>query len=166
MRTKILMLVMLISLVAVAIAKSADNDPGKSLRGDDKQMRMDGNQRGPGNGLNLTDEQKEAFKQSMMATQKQLQPLRNELGEVTARQKTLMTAEAPDMNAINENIEKMGAVKVKMEKIQAKQRLDMRAQLTDEQLLKFDMHKGGRMQHKGPEGMRQGRGIQQNHSRN
>jgi Spy/CpxP family protein refolding chaperone len=121
---------------------------------------MNEGQRGPGNGLNLTDAQKEAFKQSMLATQKQIQPIRNELGEANARQKTLTTAEKPDLNAINKNIEKIGALKVEMAKIQAKHRLEMRAQLTDEQRLKFDAHKGKMMQGKGQRGMKHGMRMQ------
>ena len=138
MKAKVLMFVVLVSLSAVLVAQSSDLDRKKSFRGQGSEMRMDDGQRGPMNGLNLTDAQKEAFKQSMLATQKQLQPVRNELGEAQARQKTLTTTEKPDLNAINKNIEKIGALKVEMAKIQAKHQMEMRAQLTDEQRLKFD----------------------------
>lgn len=158
MKTKVLMLVVLMSCSAALIAQPADKDSKKSFRGHNREMRMNDHQRGPNNGLNLTDAQRDAFKINMMEMQKQLQPLRNELGELKARQKTLTTAEKPNLNDINKNIEQMGAAKVEMAKIQAKQRLDMRAQLTEEQRLKFDMHKDRMMQHKGPKGMRQGRG--------
>ena len=122
-------------------------------------MLLNDGQRGSGNGLNLTDAQKEAFKQSMLAVQKQLQPIRNELGELLAHQKTLMTSENPDLNAINKNIEKIGALKVEMAKIQAKHRLEMRAQLTDEQRLKFDLHQGKMKHGNGPKGMKHGMGM-------
>jgi len=69
-----------------------------------------------------------------------------------AHQKTLMTAEKPDLDAINKNIEKMGSLKTEMAKIQAKSRLDMRAQLTEEQRLKFDLHRENMREGKGPEG--------------
>jgi len=104
--------------------------------------------------LNLTDAQKEAFKQSRLALEKQMLPLRNEIGEAEARQKTLTTAEKPDLAAINKNIEKIGGLKVEMAKIQAKHRLDMRAQLTEEQRLKFDMSKNHMRGDKGMKGMR------------
>jgi Spy/CpxP family protein refolding chaperone len=149
MRTKILMLVVMLGLSAGVMAQLADNGPGKSFRGHDREMRRGNDQTGPKNGLNLTDAQKEAWKQSMMEAQKQIQPLRNELGEAKAHQKTLMTAEKPDMGAINKNIEKIGDIKVEIEKIQAAQRLKMRAQLTDEQLLKIDNQKDRMMLHKG-----------------
>jgi len=142
MKTKILMLVVLLGLTTVSIAQPKDNGSEKSFRGPRHEMRMDGERRGPAEELNLTDAQKEAFKQSRLAIQKQLQPLRNELGEAEAHQKTLMTSEKPDLNAINKNIEKIGALKVEMEKIRTKNHLDMRAQLTEEQRLKFDALKG------------------------
>ena len=154
MKTKILMLVVLLSMSAVTFAQPIDRGGKKPFIERDKVLLMNEGQRGPGEGLNLTDAQKEAFKQSMLATQKQIQPIRNELGEAEARQKTLTTAEKPDLNAINKNIEKIGALKVEMAKIQAKHRLEMRAQLTDEQRLKFDAHKGKMMQDRGPKGMK------------
>lgn len=159
MKTKILLLVVLMSFSAILIAIPADRDSTKSFRGQNREMRMNDHHRDPKNGLNLTDAQKEAFKQSRLEIQKKMQPLENELGEVKAHQKTLITAEKPDMNEINKNIEKMGALRVEMAKIQAQHRLDMRAQLTDEQRIKFDTHKGEMMQHIGPQGMRQGRGM-------
>lgn len=152
MKTKVLVFTVLMSLSAVLVAQPVEKNGKKPLRGQDKVLLMNHGQRGPENGLNLTDAQKEAFKKSMLATQKQLQPIRNELGEVMAHQKTLTTAEKPDLNAINKNIEKIGALNVEMAKIQAKQRLEMRAQLTEEQRLKFDLHKGNMKQKNGQKG--------------
>jgi Spy/CpxP family protein refolding chaperone len=156
MKTKVLMFVAVMSISVALVAQPAGWNQKKSFREADRTVRMNNEQRGMANGLNLTAEQKNAFKQSILAMQKQLQPIRNELGEAEARQKTLTTAEKPDLTAINKNIEKIGALKVEMAKIQAKYRLDIRAQLTDEQRLKFDMHRGkmdraggpGAMQHK------------------
>jgi len=141
MKTKILMLVVLLSLSAVLVAQPWNRGPQKSFRGQGREMQMRNGERGQANGLNLTDEQKEAFKKSRLALEKQLQPIQNEIGEAEARQKTLTTAEKPDLAAINKNIEKIGGLRVEMAKIQAKHRLDMRAQLTDEQRLKFDRSK-------------------------
>ena len=166
MKTKILMLVVLMSCSAALIAQPADKDSKKSDRGQNKEMKMNDHQRGPNNGLNLTDAQRDAFKISMLEMQKQLKPLRNELGELKAHQKTLMTAEKPVINDINKNIDKIGTLRVEMAKIQTQHRLDMRAQLTEEQRLKFDMHKGRMMQQRGPEGMRQRRGMQDDRAMN
>jgi len=142
MKTKILMLAVLLGLTTVVIAQPKENVSEKSFRGPRHEMRMDGERRGPAEELNLTDPQKEAFKQSRLAMQKQLQPIQNELGEAEAHQKTLMSAEKPDLGAINKNIEKIGSLKVEMAKIRTKNHLDMRAQLTEEQRLKFDAFKG------------------------
>lgn len=163
MRTKVLMLVVLMSLTAALIAQPADNDSMQSFRGHAREMRMNENHRGPENGLNLTDAQKEAFKQSRLDLQKQLQPLRNELGEVKAHQKTLMTAEKPDLNNINKNIEKIGDLRVDMAKIMVEHRLNLRAQLTDEQRIKFDNHQERMMHQIGFKGMGQGSGAHGNH---
>jgi Spy/CpxP family protein refolding chaperone len=153
MRAKILMLVMLMSFSAVLMAQTTEVVPkkeGKTQRGagmnemrgpraNEMRAAHMNKMKGAANGLNLTKEQKEAFKKSMMATHKQLQPLRNELGEAEAHQRTLTMAEKPEIGAINKNIEKIGAIKIEMAKIQAKSRLEMRAQLTDEQRLKAEL---------------------------
>lgn len=153
MKTKVLMLAVFMGLTTVMVAQPDEKGEGKSRRGSNHEMRME-EQRGHENGLELTDAQKEAFKQSMLAMQKQLQPIKNELGEAMAHQKTLTTAEKPDMSAINKNIEKMGDLKTEMAKIQTKLHLEMRAQLTDEQRLKFDMFEHRKRDGKGPKGMK------------
>jgi len=154
MRAKILVIVLLMSLSAVLVAQTNESGRKNANRAPQKEMRMNGGQGGPMRGLNLTDAQKEAFRKSMLDIQKQLQPLRNELGEAEAHQKTLVTAEKPDMAAINKNIEKIGAFRIEMAKIEVKHRLDMRAQLSDEQRLKFDLMKGKMRRDRGAKGMR------------
>jgi Spy/CpxP family protein refolding chaperone len=154
MKTKVLLLAVFMSLTTVLVAQPDEKREGKSRQGSNPEMRMD-EKRGHENALDLTDAQKEAFKQSMLAMQKQLQPIRNQLGEARAHQKTLTTAEKPDMNAINRNIEKMGSLQTEMAKIQVKHHLEMRAQLTDEQRLKFDRFEHLKRNGNGPEGMKQ-----------
>ncbi|MCX6240137.1 MAG: Spy/CpxP family protein refolding chaperone [Bacteroidia bacterium] len=166
MKAKILGIVLLMSMSVVLMAQPTENGNKKPFRGQEKSLLIQDRQKGHGEGLNLTDAQKEAFKQGMMAVQKQIQPLRNELGEAEAHQKTLVTAEKPDIAAINKNIEKIGAIKIEMAKIQTKHHLDMRAQLTDEQKLKFDLLAEKMKDGKGPKGMKHGRGMQMNHSMN
>lgn len=166
MRTKVVMLVVLMSLTSALIAQPTENDSMKSFRGHVREMRMNNDHRGHADQLNLTDAQKDAFKQGRMGLEKQLQPLRNELGELKAHQKTLMTAEKPDLNDINKNIDKLGDLKVEMAKIQAKHRLELRAQLTDEQRLKFDNHQNRMMNQRGFKGMGQGMGMHEDHRMN
>lgn len=153
MRTKILATIMLMFFAVVLVAqpdqKNADRHPYKMV----SDMQLGEKQNGL-RGLNLTDAQKEAFKQNMLATHKLVQPLRNELGEAEAHQRTLMTAEKPNLAAINKNIEKIGAIRVEMAKIQAKAHLDMRAQLTDEQKIKFDLFREKQKMGKGHKGMK------------
>lgn len=153
MKTKVLMLAVLMGLTTVLVAQQKENEKGKSRHASNPEIRMD-RQRGHEDGLDLTDAQKEVFKQSMLAMQKQLQPIRNELGEARARQKPLITADKPDMAAINKNIEKMGLLKTDMTKIQTKHHLEMRAQLTGGQCLKFDMFEHQKRDEKGPKGMK------------
>jgi Spy/CpxP family protein refolding chaperone len=155
MKTKVLVLAVCMGFTTLLMAQPKENSSKNQARGQQHEMRMD-EQRGPGEGLDLTDAQKEVFKQSMLALQKQLQPIRNEIGEAEARQKTLTTVDKPDMAAINKNIEKIGGLKTEMAKIQAKHRIEMRAQLTDEQRIKFDLHQGKMKHGKGPEGMKHG----------
>ena len=152
MKAKLFMVVMLMSLSAVLVAQ-VDNLPGKFQKRPGRDVQMH-ELKGAIRGLNLTDAQKESFKASTIAIQKQLQPLRNELGEAEAHQKTLETAEKPDFNAINKNIEKIGGLRIEMAKIQTKHRLEMRAQLTDEQKLKFDLFKENMKHGKGPKRMK------------
>ena len=151
MKTKILTIAVLLGLTTVAMAQPKENGQGRASQAPKHEMRMEHRNGGPLAALELTDAQKEAFKQSRLAMQKQLQPIQNELGEAEAHQKTLMSAEKPDLAAINKNIEKIGSLKVEMAKIKTKNRLDMRAQLTEEQRLKFDAAKGHM---RGGEGMR------------
>jgi len=165
MKARILSIVLLLSLSSVLVAQTTDNGPRKGNRGAQNEMRKNGGERGMQNGMNLTDAQRDAFKQSMMAMHKQIQPLRNELGEAEAHQKTLVSAEKTDMGAINKNIEKIGGIRVEIAKIETKHHLDMRAQLTDEQKLKFDMMKG-MMKEKGPKGMNRNRQMQREHAMN
>lgn len=157
MKTKILLVIVCLGVSAALFAQPRERESQRPFRGERLEQRK--GPEGPAQALNLTDEQKEAFKQSMLALQKQLQPLRNQLGEAEAHQRTLMTAEKPDLKDINKNIEKIGEIRVEMSKLQAKHRLEMRAQLNDEQRLKFDMFKHHQMKEgKGPKGMKHGPG--------
>jgi len=162
MRTRILMIVLLMGISAVLVAQPEGVAPKKAQKqgqGMQKGMQRDRMHQGM-QALNLTDAQKESFKKNMLATQKQLLPLRNELGEAEARQRTLNSAEKPDFGAINKNIDKVAGIRAEMAKIQTKNHLEMRAQLTDEQRLKFDMmkHNKGPKGQKGDKGPKSGKG--------
>lgn len=153
MKTRILALAVLMGLATSVMAQQNEKKDEKQNRGSNPEMRMH-KQQGQPDALNLTDAQKESFKQSRLALEKQLQPIRNELGEAEARQRTLTTTEKPDMDAVNKNIDKIGALKTQMAKLQVKHHLEMRSQLTDEQRLKFDMFRHQQRDGKGPKRMK------------
>ncbi|MDP2887338.1 MAG: hypothetical protein Q8P34_00025 [Bacteroidota bacterium] len=102
MKTKILMLVVLMSMSVVMFAQPIDWGGKKSFIERDKVLLMNEGQRGPGNGLNLTDAQKEAFKQSMLATQGE-----NDAGQRSERNET--SHENAGITIISEDSEKRKA---------------------------------------------------------
>lgn len=99
------------------------------------------NQQGMFRALNLTDEQVKAFKEIHMSLYKEVKPIQNQLNEAEAHQKTLLSADEPNLNAINDNIEKIGKLKTEIQKVRIKYLLEMRSKLTDEQRMKMDMMK-------------------------
>jgi len=105
---------------------------------------------------NLTEDQKAKIEKLHGQQMKDMQSLQNQLRENKARYITLMTAEQPDMKAINTNIEDRGRIKTEMMKKQAAHQQAIRQLLTDEQRMFFDqhmlMHKKNMKMH-GPQGM-------------
>lgn len=150
MKTSFFIIALMMSLSIGLMAQATENSPKKQTHGAGHTMLMPVGHRGHSGGLNLTDAQKLALKQSRMAMYKQIQPLKNELGEAMAHQKTLMSAEKPDLGAIDKNIDKIGDLRIRMARIKARQHLELRAQLTDEQRLKFDIFLEKKMGKKGP----------------
>lgn len=154
MKTKILSLALLMVMFLTVSAQPQTNREIKIFRGPQNNMRMNTGHEGLAKALNLNDQQKEAFKKIMLDMHQEILPVRNEIGEAEAHQRTLVTAEKPDLSAINKNIEKIGALKVEIAKIAVKHRLEMRALLTDEQRMKFD---NWRKEMRHPMGQRFGR---------
>jgi Spy/CpxP family protein refolding chaperone len=110
------------------------------------------------NGIpNMTEEQKAKMKDLHIAFYKEAKPLRNQLGELKAKQKTLSTADNPDMKAINANIDEITKVMNQLMKSRAAFRQKVRALLTDEQRMWFDTHPM-RKNHSGMRGHQMGRG--------
>jgi len=98
-------------------------------------------------GVKFTDEQKAKIKEIHLASYKEMQSLKNQMGELKAKQHTLSTSDKPDMAAINANIDEISKVQTKMMKIRAADHQKIRALLTDEQKMVFDskmMHRGGK----------------------
>jgi Spy/CpxP family protein refolding chaperone len=91
---------------------------------------------------NLSEEQKTKISAMRTNHMKEMQQLKNLAAENRAHYRTLMSADKADMAAINKNIEEFGKLKVEMMKKNAAHQQDVRALLTDEQRLAFDMKKG------------------------
>ncbi|MEI6142805.1 MAG: periplasmic heavy metal sensor [Mariniphaga sp.] len=108
----------------------------------------------------LTSQQMEAIKEIKGKTEKELKPLHDQLSELMAHHRTLMTAEKPDMAAINASIEKMGALKISVEKAEAAQQQEIRKLLTEKQRIQMDKNRndrfGGRDQQRSQSGKMHG----------
>ncbi|HPT30245.1 MAG TPA: periplasmic heavy metal sensor [Prolixibacteraceae bacterium] len=142
MKTRLLIVVALFAFTTILTAQTPQGNPAVKPGAKVIGKLLNEQQRAPLQFLNLTDVQKEALKNNAMEMHKKTQPIRNELREAEVHQRTLMTAEKPDIKAINKNIERIGELKVEIAKITAARRLEMRALLTDEQRMKLDMHRG------------------------
>jgi len=96
---------------------------------------------------NLTDEQNAKIKDLHLSHYKETLPLRNQLGELKAKQHTLVTADKPDMKAIDSNIDEITKLMNQLMKSRAAYHQQIRALLTDEQKIWFDTHPMHRKQH-------------------
>jgi Spy/CpxP family protein refolding chaperone len=107
----------------------------------------------------LSEDQKAQIHKLRVSHLKDIQTIKNQVGENRAHYKTLMTSESPDMNAINKNIDEFGSLRTQLLKKQAAHTQDIRKLLTDEQRLIFDQRHAER-------GNQQGRGFKgrENHS--
>ncbi len=114
---------------------------------------------GKGEGIKFTDDQKAKIKEIRMASYKEKNALRNQMGELKAKQRTLTTADKPDMNAINANIDEISKVQNKMMKMEASKHQQIRGLLTDEQKMMFDSGKMGKGERNRMPMHREGRGF-------
>jgi Spy/CpxP family protein refolding chaperone len=140
-------------LLTCSINLAAQPQPNNQVMKEHRQFGMRGNM-----GVshqseipNITDDQKAKIKELRLAHFKEVQPLKNQIGELKAKQKTLSTAEKPDMKLINANIDDITKVQNQLMKSGAQLNQQIRALLTDEQRIAFDMKKGGKkMKHGRP----------------
>ncbi len=91
---------------------------------------------------NLTDEQETQIEKLRTAHQKEVLPLRNQLGEMEAKLRTLTTGDKVDMALVNKQLEDISAVKLQLAKKREAHKQDVRKLLTDDQRVQFDMHSG------------------------
>jgi Spy/CpxP family protein refolding chaperone len=108
--------------------------------------------------LNLTPEQDSKITELRTKHIKEVTPLRNELGEKSARLRTLQSADSPNLNEINKTIDEMASIRANIQKKGAAHRAEVSSILTDEQRVVYNSRGQGRMG-RGGQGMgRSGRG--------
>lgn len=105
--------------------------------------------------LDLTDSQKKQIQKRHLQHAEKMIGLKNLMGEKEAKLRTLSTAKKVDMGDINELIEEIGALKIKMMKNKASLKQSFRTLLTDDQRIMFDAH-SQRMEKKYRKGKRGG----------
>ena len=135
--TKFLAFAVIVFLLGVTLQLCAQQGPGMDKR----------------QGFAFTPEQRAKMKEIHMASYKEVKLLKNQLGELKAKERTLTTAEKVDLNAINANIDEITKIQNKMMKIKAADLQQIRGLLTDEQKMQFDSH-GMKMHQKMNHGMK------------
>ena len=88
----------------------------------------------------LDEEQEQKIEDLRVEHMKKMLPLRNEMQEKKARLHTMMTSEEVDMDAIDQQIDEIGELHVKMLKERTGHKQNVRALLNDEQRIIYDMH--------------------------
>jgi Spy/CpxP family protein refolding chaperone len=93
---------------------------------------------------NLTEAQQKKIDELRISHQKNMLQFRNQMDIKNAQLKALTSADKADMNTINKTIDEIGALRTQMMKESENHRQQVRAQLTDEQRVQFDLRKGNR----------------------
>lgn len=107
--------------------------------------------------LDLTDEQQEELSTLRTEHYKEIEPLKNRMAELRARERTLLSEEEVDIQAVEKNIDEQTDVTNKLKKLQTRHQLNVKNILTDEQVMK--MQQGRRFSHRdGSYGRGYGRG--------
>ena len=104
-----------------------------------QQEKRDFKQRGDQTSV-LNEVQKEQMKEARIAFAKATIDLKNELGELHAKQRTLFSAEKPNMKEIYANADKISELKNQIKKEEIGMKLDIRSFLTEEQQMKMAKH--------------------------
>ena len=119
--------------------------------------------------LNLSDEQRKQIQDLRLKLAKETLPLRNELGVKRLELKQLMTADKPNLKAIESKIDEIKKLEASLQKKRVENRLAIRGILTPEQQKKLaELRRMGRMKHHGRKGMHRpgcmhGRGMMMPH---
>lgn len=92
--------------------------------------------------LDLTEEQQEQMQALRLEHYKTMKPLRNEIGELKARERTLLSEDEPDMKAVYKVIDDQTGLRNKMRKLQVEHRVSVKKLLTEEQIMILDQRRG------------------------
>jgi len=92
-------------------------------------------------GLNLTEEQQSKMKSLRLQLQKEMLPIKNEIGENSAKIRSLSTLDNVDLKAINKILDADGALKTNIAKLLMSNRQQVRNILNEEQRIIFDTQK-------------------------
>jgi len=111
--------------------------------------------------LNLNDEQKEKVNNLRFEHQNEVMPLRNQRNELVSQLTTQSTLKEANLEVINKIIDQISTIENQLMKANEKHRQEIRAILTPEQRLQFDMEYQNRFNQKGK---KQGAGQRQGNS--
>ena len=92
--------------------------------------------------LNLSDEQKENIRELRLEFSKNTLDQRNEIRELNAKYKTLISGENQNLGEIDQNIEKRQALKTSLMKEKVRLNMDIRKILSEEQKIILDTRPG------------------------
>ena len=150
----ILIVVIALSLSTTVFAQQNMGKPNKP-RGNTEQPPMPKDSIGGGvheremdfDYLKLTDDQKGKIKDLKLVHQKESMKNRNKMEELHAHLRTLSTADVADMKGINATIDEITQTQNLLMKSREGFKQQVRALLTDEQRLQFDLKQGRHSRH-------------------
>jgi len=87
--------------------------------------------------LELTEEQETQITSLRTEHYKEVTPMKNKMAELKARERTLLSEESVDMNAVNKAIDEQTDLMNKVRKLQVEHQVSVKSILTDEQVMKM-----------------------------
>ncbi|MCU4164905.1 Spy/CpxP family protein refolding chaperone [Carboxylicivirga caseinilyticus] len=146
MKTKLIVGFVALAIVAVSTTTQAQRRQGNNRQ--DCILQDD-----------LTQEQKDKLDELRVDFYKQTQADHNQLNELMARKHTLETTNPVDKKALYDCLASINSVQTKLQKERVRHFQDVKANMTDEQIIVFDSRNKGRM-HQGLQGQgRNGKGY-------
>jgi Spy/CpxP family protein refolding chaperone len=87
--------------------------------------------------LELSDEQQQQLTDLRVEQNKAITPLQNKLGELRAKERTLLSEDKVDMDAVNKNLDEQSDLMNSIRKLRVEHQVKVKGILTDEQLMKM-----------------------------